>query len=112
MNGFHLRFYTCENRRHHGRAVHEWLLEQARRIGIHGGSAFRAMAGFGRHGRLHEQRFFELAGEVPVLVEFIASEAEADALLELLRSEGLDLFYACIPTRYGWISDRGDAPVR
>jgi len=28
--------------------------------GISGGSAFRAVAGFGRHGKLHEETFFEL----------------------------------------------------
>ncbi|MFT3790053.1 MAG: DUF190 domain-containing protein [Rudaea sp.] len=43
--------------------LYEWLLERARKLGIHGGSAFRAIAGYGRHGRLHEQQFFELAGE-------------------------------------------------
>lgn len=97
MTGVHLRLYTCENRSHRGRPVYEWLLEQARTLGIPGGSAFRAMAGYGRHGQLHEQRFFELAGEVPVLVEFVASQAQADAVLRLLVDEGLPLFYACTP---------------
>jgi PII-like signaling protein len=30
------------------------------KLGIHGGSAFKAIAGFGRHGVLHEDHFFEL----------------------------------------------------
>lgn len=30
MEGTHLRLYTYENRKGHGRLVHEWLLEQAR----------------------------------------------------------------------------------
>ena len=54
MNGVHLRLYTYESRRHGGLPVHEWLLEKARKMGIPGGSVFRAMAGYGRHGRLHE----------------------------------------------------------
>ena len=37
------------------------VLEQAKKQGVRGGSAFRAIAGFGRHGILHEEHFFELA---------------------------------------------------
>jgi len=50
--------------------LYEWLLEEAKSLGVHGGSAFRAIAGFGRHGRMHEDTFFELAGELAVKVEF------------------------------------------
>ncbi|MFA6987359.1 MAG: DUF190 domain-containing protein [Arenimonas sp.] len=103
MTGVHLRLYTYENRKHHGLLVYEWLLDHAKKMGIQGGSAFRAIAGFGRQGKVHEQHFFELAGEVPVLVEFMVSQAQADQLLELLRSEQLHLFYARQPTEFGEI---------
>ena len=49
MDGSFLRFYIRENKRHHGKLLWEWLLEQGNRMGVRGGSAFRAMAGFGRH---------------------------------------------------------------
>ena len=100
MKGVHLRFYTSEGRTLHGSLAYEWLLERAKDLGIGGGSAFKAIAGFGRHGRLHEQHFFELAGEVPVLVEFIVTEEQADALLRSLAAERLDLFYARIPAEF------------
>lgn len=103
MNGIHLRFYTYENRKHGGTLLYEWLLEFAKARGIHGGSAFRAIAGFGRHGRVHEQHFFELAGDVPVLVEFIAGEAETDALIAALRAQNVPLFYARVPAQFGEI---------
>lgn len=99
--GIHLRIYTYENRKIHGQLQYEWLLEQARAIGIHGGSAFRAIAGYGRHGQMHEQGFFELAGEQPVLVEFIASADDCNALLDRARQEGLALFHATTPVEYG-----------
>jgi len=101
MKGLQLRLYTYENHHIHGKLVYEWLLEQARDLGIHGGSAFRAIAGFGRHGRLHEQSFFELAGDVPVLVEFMLDEAAADRLLALIEAEDLRLFHARLPIEYG-----------
>ena len=102
MNGVHLRFYTVESRRIHRQPVYDWLLECAKKIGIPGGSAFRAMAGYGHHGRLHEAHFFELAEE-PVLVEFVLSEAQADELLALLGKEPLQLFYARLPATFGTI---------
>ena len=100
MKGTHLRFYTYENRKQGGKLEYEWLLEFAKAHGVHGGSAFRAIAGFGRRGRLHEQHFFELAGDVPVLVEFIADEAAADALIAALRSEKVNLFFARLPAEF------------
>lgn len=63
MKGCLLRFYMQENRKHGHILLYEWLLEQAKKIGIHGGSAFRAIAGFGRDDAIHEQHFFELAGD-------------------------------------------------
>jgi len=85
MQGCFLRFYVHENHRYHGRLLWEWLLEQANRIGIRGGSAFRAMAGFGRHHVVHESHFFELAGTLTVEVEFIVTDAESKQLLEIIE---------------------------
>ena len=65
------------------------------------------MAGFGRHGKLHEQHFFELAGDVPVLVEFIVTEEEAKSFLALLRNEKLDLFYSRVTTEFGHVDETG-----
>jgi PII-like signaling protein len=111
MQGCFLRFYVHEGDRHHGRLVWEWLLDQANQLGIRGGSAFRAMAGFGRHHVLHENHFFELAGTLTVEVEFIVTDEESDQLLELLHRERIRLFYARIPARFGVINpDASDPP--
>ena len=105
MKGVQLRLYTCEGRKHSGLPVYKWLLEQARKQGIPGGSAFRAIAGFGRHGRLHEQAFFELAGEEPVVIEFIAGDEQAERFLQLLHAELPDLFVVRVPVEYGHAGD-------
>ncbi len=101
MQGQFCRFYVHENDRHRSQLLWEWLLEQASKLGIRGGSAFKAMAGFGARHVLHEQRFFELAGSLAIEVEFIVTEAEVEALLDLLRREGVNVFYALIPARFG-----------
>jgi len=104
MQGSFFRFYVHEDHRHRHRLVWEWLLEEASKLGIRGGSAFRAMAGFGRHHRVHEARFFELAGQLAIEVEFIVTDDEAQKLLELLHREKVRLFYAQIPARFGVVN--------
>jgi uncharacterized protein len=103
MKGTLLRFYVHENRTHRHVALFEWLLEQAKRQGIHGGSAFRAIAGFGRHGILHEEHFFELAAQMTVVIEFVVSDEEAEKLLALLRTERISIFYARVAAEFGAI---------
>jgi PII-like signaling protein len=104
MNGTILRFYVHEKRIHRHIALFEWLLEQAKTLGIRGGSAFRAIAGYGRHGVLHEEHFLELAGDLTVEVEFVVSDVEAEALLEHLKKERVDIFYARVPAEFGSIA--------
>ena len=73
---------------------------RANKLGIRGGSAFRAVAGYGRHGVMHEQNYFELAGELPVVTEFIVSDTDSERILALVRKENIDLVYVCWPAEY------------
>lgn len=110
MNGTYLRlymrFYMHENVKHHRQLLYEWLLQHAKRMGVHGGSAFRAIEGFGRHGVPHSQHFFELAGEMTVKVEVILTDEMADRLLESLRHENVSLVYARLPAEFGVVGAR------
>ena len=84
-------------------------MQQANKLGIRGGSAFRAMAGLGRHPFiLHEASFFELAGTLAVEIEFIVTDVEAQQLLTLIEKENIRLFYAHIPARFGVINPDAD----
>ncbi|HJX58407.1 MAG TPA: DUF190 domain-containing protein [Thiobacillus sp.] len=100
MNAVCLQVFVSEASRHHGKLTYEWLLDAAQGLGIAGGSAFRALAGFGRHGR-HDAGFFELAGELPVVVEFFVDAAMADRLLKRIAEADLKLFYARLPAETG-----------
>jgi PII-like signaling protein len=90
-----------ENRKHKGIILYEWLIEKAKSMGIHGGSVFRAIAGFGRHGIIHEEHFFELASDIPVEVVFILSQNECDYFITMLKEEKLNIFYVKIAVEYG-----------
>lgn len=111
MEGEFLRFYVDEKQSHDGVLLWEWLLRQANKIGMRGGSAFRASGGFGRHHAVHEDRFFELAGSTAIEVEFIATEAESKQLLTLLHQEKIRIFYALIPARFGIINPDADDSI-
>ncbi|HTW74709.1 MAG TPA: DUF190 domain-containing protein [Steroidobacteraceae bacterium] len=110
MNGHFLRFYVHEGQRHHGVLVWEWLLKSASALGVRGGSAFRAVAGFGRHHVLHEQTFFELAGSVAVEVEFIVTDAEAQELISRIHQERIRLFFTRTPVHFGVINPDAEDP--
>ena len=110
MNGSVLRFYVHDGDCHGGRMLWEWLLDQANKHGVRGGSVFRAMAGFGRHHVVHERKFFELAQSQILMVEFVVTEAEARQLLALAHRENLRLVYAQIPVQFGIIDPTAADP--
>jgi PII-like signaling protein len=101
FSGRLVHFYIHENDRHGTMLLWQWLLEEANRLGIRGGTAFQAMAGFGQHHALHERHFFELAGTLAVKVEFIVSETEAEKLLEVVAKTQRAIFYTIAPARFG-----------
>ena len=100
QHGVHLYFYCHSRAKHDGMLLSEWLLEQAKRHGLGGGSVFRAIAGFGRHGVLHEEQFFELADDLPVKIEFLLLEEQAELLLQLVREANVDATYAHYPASF------------
>lgn len=72
-------------------------------MGAKGGSVFKSVAGFGRHGLMHNESFFELAGELPVQVEFVLDKSLADNFIKALRSQKLNLFYICYSIESGYL---------
>ncbi len=103
MQNVYLKFYVTEKQQHEGVPLYDWLLVQAKKLGIPGGSAFRAIAGYGRHGHLHEETFFELGGEMPVQVEFVLNAHDADALVNAARLPRLNIFYVRYPVESGTV---------
>jgi uncharacterized protein len=91
-----IRFFAREGMRYGHLLVHEWLFEQARELGMAGGTVFRAASGFGRHGAL-EDTFFELAGTLPESIELIADAARIEALIQRVGTAGLKLVYVTHP---------------
>jgi PII-like signaling protein len=93
QSNVYLKFYLTEKQLHQSKSMSEWLLETARALGVPGGSVFRAVAGFGRHGRLHEETFFELGADLPIQVEFVLEPTRANQLLGVIAAENISLPY-------------------
>lgn len=100
MQGYQLTFFTHQDVTHRHRPLAEWLLEEAKRIGIGGATLIQAAEGYGHHGRIHSAHFFELADQ-PVEVTMAVSEEEAGQLFERLQQEGVQVFYVKSPIEYG-----------
>jgi PII-like signaling protein len=107
MKGSCLKVYMTEEQKHDGKLLVEWLLERARQMGIPGASIFRATEGYGRHGVVHAETFFELAGKLPVELEIVATDDHIERLLGLIRAEGLKLFYVRFPVEFGTLDGAG-----
>lgn len=100
-DGLLLVFFVRERDRLHGKPAFEWLLSQARALDIAGGSAFRAVAGFGRHRRLHEDHFFELSGDMAIQVELLVTPDQRERMLQAVRDAHGSFAYMEAPCRYG-----------
>ncbi|HUN90929.1 MAG TPA: DUF190 domain-containing protein [Burkholderiaceae bacterium] len=100
MDGFLLTFFTLRDHRHAGEPLAEWIVAEARKLGIEGATVIGGAEGFGRHHRLHSARFIEL-GDQPIEVVMAASAAECDSLFQRLRAEKVDVVYVKSAVEFG-----------
>lgn len=100
MQGFQVTFFTQQDRKHGHQPLGEWLLQEARKLGIGGGTLTAASEGFGHDRKLHSAHFFELADQ-PIEVTVAVSAEEAKRLFERLRDEGVKVFYVNTPIEFG-----------
>lgn len=104
MNGFQLKFFTQQDRKHAGLPLAQWLLEEARRQGVRGATLMSASEGFGKTGRIHYAHFFELADQ-PQEVTMAVTEDESRRIFEAIRQAGVKLFYVKTPIEFGVVGD-------
>jgi PII-like signaling protein len=102
MNGYQITFFTQQNRRHHGRALPDWLVHLAGELGLRGATVFPASEGLGQHHRIHAAHFFELTDQ-PVSIVMAMTGEECDRLFARLRNERVELFYVKAAIEFGTI---------
>ena len=101
MQGNSVNFYMYELQKHDGLPLYEWLLEQARKRGVCRCVVTRGMAGFDQYGKIHEEHFFELAPDVPVMVFMVDEKARMNSFLQDLQKRKVSVFYTVASLEYG-----------
>jgi PII-like signaling protein len=102
VNGYQLTFYTEQNRRHGHQTVCEWLLHEARKLGIHGATVISAAEGVGHAGAHHAAHVLKLADQ-PLQIILAVTEDEAERMLAIVRAENVHVFYTRFPIEFGVI---------
>ena len=105
MQGFQLTFFTQQDRKHGHQPLGEWLVEEARRLGIGGATLLTATEGFGHHGKIHAAHFFELTDQ-PTEVVMVVNQEENTRLFERLKAEKVRVFYVKTPVEFGVLGEQ------
>lgn len=106
MKGYQVTFFTQQNRHHGHTQMHQWLMEEARALGIRGSTALVAADGIDHTGRWHSAHFFELADQ-PVEVTMAMTEEQATIVFARLEAEKVNLFYVKAPVEFGTVGATG-----
>lgn len=106
MNGYQLTFYTEQNRRHSHHTVTEWLLQEAKQLGIHGATVINCAEGTGHAGAHHAAHALRLADQ-PVQIILAVTEDEAERILDAVRAGQVHVFYTRMPIEFGFLGVEG-----
>ncbi|GET36214.1 DUF190 domain-containing protein [Microseira wollei] len=80
-----LTIYIGESDRWHHQPLYTALIELARKQGLPGATATRAIAGFGKHSTIHTTHLLELSSDLPVVVTIIDRGEAISQFLPLVR---------------------------
>ncbi len=109
MQGYQLSFITELDRRIEGKQPMEWLMHQAKLLGITGVTAFSGVESIGSHGRRHSARFFELTDQ-PIEIMMAVSQTQATQLFDKINATDTRLFYIKTPIEYGELGTQSVMP--
>ena len=87
-----LRIFIGESNRHEGRPLYEWIVLQAKKMGLAGATVLRGMMGFGANSRIHTARILRLSEDMPIIIEIVDTAENLDTFLSSIDSvicEGL-----------------------
>lgn len=104
MNGYQVTFFTQQDRMHRHQPLAQWLMEEARRMGLRGATLSGAIGGIGHDGAVHAISLIDLSDQ-PVQVMMVVSEQECERLFERLAQEKLRLFYLKVAAEFGTLGE-------
>lgn len=87
-----VRIFLGESDRWKGQPLYIAIVEEMRKAGLAGATAFKGVLGFGAHSVMHAARIVDLSSDLPIMIELVDSEENVDAFLptlDVMVSEGL-----------------------
>jgi PII-like signaling protein len=85
-DGVRVRVYFGERDKHHGKPLWRAFLEFLRHQGAAGATVTRAVAGYGAHSTIHAASIVDLSSDLPLVLEWIDSDARVAQLLPTLEA--------------------------
>jgi PII-like signaling protein len=83
--GVRVRAYFGESDKLHGKPLWSELLEFLRGEGAAGATVMRGIAGYGAHSKIHAASIVDLSADLPLILEWVDSEARVARLLPTLE---------------------------
>ncbi len=98
-----MRVHISENDKHGHRPLYEVLVELLMDEGFAGATVLRGVSGFGPHLVYHTDKLLELAKDLPMIVEVVASQDRLEAVMpkiDAIMKGGLITFETVHVIRY------------
>jgi len=104
MHGHQITFFTQQDRMQGQQPLAQWLVDEARRLGLRGATLNGAIEGLGHDGAIHTINMFDLSDQ-PVQVTLVVTHEEERRLFAHLLERRVSLFYVKVPAQFGTLGD-------
>lgn len=104
MEGYLVTFFTQESREHANTSLANWLVEEAKKLGVRGATMLYGQEGFGHDGRYHSGSYFDLEDRPQQIVLALTYE-ECDKLFLRIKENKLRIFYIKTRAEFGYTNE-------
>lgn len=104
MEGYLVTFFTQENREYEGKSIADWLVDEAKKLGVRGATRLSGQEGFGHDGRFHSGSYFDLLDHPQQVVLALTFE-EYERLFHRIKESQLRLFYTKVRAEFGYTDE-------
>jgi len=82
--GHLLRIFIGESDKHQGIPLYEWLVKEAKKLGLAGATVIRGIEGYGAHSRIHTTKILDLSTDLPIIVEIVDELEKIEKFLPMV----------------------------
>ena len=79
-----LRIFVGDSDKVNGVPIYEYIVLQAKKIGLAGATVFKGFMGYGQSSRLHTAKILRLSEDLPIIIEIVDEKEKIDQFLPTL----------------------------